>query len=153
MRERGQVGAGLRSRLAPDDSLHTRGLATLIEARLADNPRFLSIPKLRDQDDRGFCLLHHAAAFGNASKVLYLVDTVWRAHLSVGDGTKADPPGEKELCTSNPADFASRLFFLLPVGRLLFANVSKAFLQVTIFLLYSVCVPNAFGDMRFICAN
>lgn len=77
MRENGQVGAGLRSRLAPTDSLHTRALSTLIEARLEDNPRFLSIPKLRDQDDRGFCLLHHAAAFGNASKVLHRIDAVW----------------------------------------------------------------------------
>lgn len=40
----------------------------LLEARLEDNPRFLSVPKLIDQDERGFCLLHHAAAFGNASK-------------------------------------------------------------------------------------
>eukprot|EP00752_Nemacystus_decipiens_P010865 g9660.t1 len=69
-----QVGAGLRPRLAPDDSLHTRALAMLIDPRLADNPRFLSIPKLRDQDDRGFCLLHHAAAFGNASKVEFLLE-------------------------------------------------------------------------------
>lgn len=66
----GQVGAGLRPRLAPDESLYTRALAALVEARLEDNPRFLQSPQLRDQDDRGFSLLHHAAAFGNASKVL-----------------------------------------------------------------------------------
>lgn len=61
----------MRPRLAPDDSLHTSALSKLIEARLEDDPNFLSNPKLRDQDeDRGFCLLHHAAAFGNASKVM-----------------------------------------------------------------------------------
>ncbi|CAN0371727.1 unnamed protein product, partial [Ectocarpus fasciculatus] len=64
-----QVGAGLRSRLAPDDSLHDRALSMLIESSLEDNPRFLSRPQLRDQDEgRGFCLVHHAAAFGNTSK-------------------------------------------------------------------------------------
>ncbi|CAN0529137.1 unnamed protein product, partial [Ectocarpus sp. 12 AP-2014] len=65
-----QVGAGLRSRLAPDDSLHDRALSMLIQPSLEKNRRFLSGPQLRDQDEgRGFCLVHHAAAFGNANKV------------------------------------------------------------------------------------
>ncbi|CAM9756454.1 unnamed protein product, partial [Ectocarpus sp. 13 AM-2016] len=69
-----QVGAGLRSRLAPDDSLHDRALSMLIQPSLDKNRRFLSGPQLRDQDEgRGFCLVHHAAAFGNANKVEFLL--------------------------------------------------------------------------------
>ncbi|CAM9387675.1 unnamed protein product [Ectocarpus sp. 6 AP-2014] len=69
-----QVGAGLRSRLAPDDSLHDRALSMLIQPSLEENRRFLSKPRLRDQDEgRGFCLVHHAAAFGNANKVEFLL--------------------------------------------------------------------------------
>ncbi|CAN0046592.1 unnamed protein product, partial [Hapterophycus canaliculatus] len=69
-----QVGAGLRPRLALDDSLHDRALSLLIEAGLEDNPQFLLNPRLRDRDEnRGFCLLHHAAAFGNVSKVEFLL--------------------------------------------------------------------------------
>ncbi|CAM9898400.1 unnamed protein product, partial [Ectocarpus sp. 4 AP-2014] len=69
-----QVGAGLRSRLAPDDSLHDRALSMLIQPSLEKNRRFLSGPQLRDQDKgRGFCLVHHAAAFGNANKVEFLL--------------------------------------------------------------------------------
>ncbi|CAB1101188.1 unnamed protein product [Ectocarpus sp. CCAP 1310/34] len=69
-----QVGAGLRSRLAMDDSLHDRALSMLIQPSLEKNRRFLSGPQLRDQDEgRGFCLVHHAAAFGNANKVEFLL--------------------------------------------------------------------------------
>lgn len=74
----GQVGAGLRPRLAPDDEIHTRALSMLVEARLKENPRFLERPQLQDQDqERGFCLLHHAAVFGNVSKVYSSYDFVF----------------------------------------------------------------------------
>lgn len=64
-----QVGAGLRSRLASDDSLHERALDILVKVGLEGDELFLSSPVLQDEDDRGFHLLHHAATFGNINKV------------------------------------------------------------------------------------
>lgn len=59
----------MRPRLAPAESLHDRVLEVLVGAQLEDDPLFLSTPSLQDEDKRGFCLLHHAAAFGNVKKV------------------------------------------------------------------------------------
>lgn len=66
-----KVGAGLRSRLASDDSLHERALDMLVKAGLEGDELFLSSPALQDGDERGFHLLHHAATFGDVSKVQY----------------------------------------------------------------------------------
>ncbi|CAN0114870.1 unnamed protein product, partial [Laminaria digitata] len=68
-----QVGAELRPQLASDDSAHERALGMLIKSELELEPRFLSSPFLRDADERGFSLLHHAAAFGNPSKTGFLL--------------------------------------------------------------------------------
>lgn len=70
-----KVGAGLRSRLASDDSLHERALDMLVKVGLEGDELFLSSPALQDEDDRGFHLLHHAATFGDVNKAQYY--TCW----------------------------------------------------------------------------